>query len=688
MNAETKILEQDTGCATRFSSLARSNFDSLSPLIGQIKELRAALEGLAQIGNDATAQRARQLRQKLAAIEPSVTMIGQVKAGKTSLVNAMVGRPDLLPADVNPWTSVVTSLHLSPRPVAHETKARFRFFDGNEWDRLVLKGGRMGEIAGRAGAEGEVEQVRRQIAEMQEKSRRRLGRKFELLLGQTHDYGHFNSELIQRYVCLGDDFEDDVDTTKNNGRFADITKSAEIFMQRSAVPLPLCIRDTPGVNDTFMVREQITIQAIRDSRICVVVLSAHQALSSVDVALVRLIANIKSREVIFFVNRVDELADPAGQIPEIRDSITATLKEHQGPTDAQIIFGSALWSNHALLETDEGPGADSMAAMQNWAAAELGDQACTMDRRAVLWHMSGVSALFDALSQRIVEGSGKEAIEAVAKSARNLANEIRASTNIVSMRGRSGPRPKIDRKVLVDGLDRIKSIGGKIIETEFAKFIAEFDARVENVHNSFLQRATAALVDHLEQSGENTSWKYDPTGLQVLLRSTYQLFAKRSGRATNKILAAAASDITKLYLRSNLISDTGFTIEPPSAPRVPPPVLLGQTIALDLQASWWSRWWRKKRGYHAYAEEFFGLIQAESAPIVTGLRNDHALAIRDEVLATFSAFVDEQAAVLSNLAEQDSMQDQDIAAIFGGTSPQTRQSILDNAMKTLNKTAA
>ena len=46
--------------------------------------------------------------------------------------------------------------------------------------------------------------------------------------------------------------------------------------------MPLCIRDTPGVNDTFMIREQITIRAIRESRICVVVLAAHQALSSVD----------------------------------------------------------------------------------------------------------------------------------------------------------------------------------------------------------------------------------------------------------------------------------------------------------------------------------------------------------------------------------------------------------------------
>ena len=97
----------------------------------------------------------------------------------------------------------------------------------------------------------------------------------------------------------------------------------------------LCIRDTPGVNDTFMIREQITIRAIRESRICVVVLAAHQALSSVDLALIRMIANVKSREVIIVVNRVDELPDPVNQVPEIRDSIVKTLTEFDGPKEAR-----------------------------------------------------------------------------------------------------------------------------------------------------------------------------------------------------------------------------------------------------------------------------------------------------------------------------------------------------------------
>ena len=87
-------------------------------------------------------------------------MIGQVKAGKTSLVNSMVGMPDMLPADVNPWTSVVTSLHLNPNVAAEDNRASFRFFDMEEWSRLLDRGGRIGELAARAGAEDELAKVR------------------------------------------------------------------------------------------------------------------------------------------------------------------------------------------------------------------------------------------------------------------------------------------------------------------------------------------------------------------------------------------------------------------------------------------------------------------------------------------------------------------------------------------------
>jgi hypothetical protein len=211
MNAETGILGSAPAEAPVPNvQLLTAGLDGLDQFMSERQGLETALANLVEVGDDTTTKIARKIQAQLDALEPSVTMIGQVKAGKTSLVNAMVGWPNLLPADVNPWTSVVTSLHLSPTPLPEgDTRASFRFFEPTEWDRLLEKGGRIGELASRAGHEDELEKVRRQVERMREKSRSRLGKRFELLLGQQHDYEAFDEALIERYVCLGDDFGDE-----------------------------------------------------------------------------------------------------------------------------------------------------------------------------------------------------------------------------------------------------------------------------------------------------------------------------------------------------------------------------------------------------------------------------------------------------------------------------------------------
>ncbi|MEO1689200.1 MAG: hypothetical protein AAFU61_14995, partial [Pseudomonadota bacterium] len=47
-----------------------------------------------------TSQRLTALERATAEYAPTVTLIGQVKAGKTALANALSGRPGLLPVQV------------------------------------------------------------------------------------------------------------------------------------------------------------------------------------------------------------------------------------------------------------------------------------------------------------------------------------------------------------------------------------------------------------------------------------------------------------------------------------------------------------------------------------------------------------------------------------------------------------
>ncbi len=654
----------------------RLGLEKLDAFCDEVADLEATLQDVVKLGGADAEKKSSKLIKQLRTFEPSVTMIGQIKAGKTSLVNAMVGRPDLLPADVNPWTSVVTSLHLNA-PIADDAPtASFQFFSQDEWDHLVENGGRIGELSSRAGADEELEKVRKQIAEMREKTKARLGRKFELLLGQKHNYAELNDDLMQRYVCMGDDFED-LEEEDQQGRFADITKSADLYLDTNALPMPICIRDTPGVNDTFMMREQITINALRDSRICVVVLSAHQALSSMDMGLIRLISNVKAREVIIFVNRIDELSDPANQVPEIRDSINQTLADNNGPENPEVIFGSAYWANVALSPDLDAIVSDSAEALYNWAESALSAEAAEMGTHELVWHLSGMPQLYAALAERIAEGPGAEVLAASRKKALNLVGGVRASNEMISMRLEGDEVTVMAPEALSAHLDTLDAECVKMLNDRLDIVFQQFGSRVDQSHKRFLDRALESLLQHLEAKGEEEIWQYSPDGLRMLLRTSYQVMRRNVGATCQEIYSSAATALADTYRSAFGVDVTNFTISPPAAPEIPPPVTLGQTIALDLQTSWWKGWWQRRKGYRAFASGFYDLIEAETTPIVSELKERQAAEIRQTAENELREFLEEQRAILMDISNKSELDFADLEDIFGIKAQQEREELFE-----------
>lgn len=662
----------------------RLGLEKLDRFHDEVVDLEATLADVVKLGGQDAEKKSTKLIKQLRSFEPSITMIGQIKSGKTSLVNAMVGRPDLLPADVNPWTSVVTSLHLNAPLPDDAPTATFQFFSKGEWDHLVENGGRIGELSERAGADEELEKVRQQIAEMREKTRLRLGRKFELLLGQKHSYAELSDELVQRYVCMGDDFED-LEEDDQQGRFADITKSADLYLTAPSIPMPICLRDTPGVNDTFMMREQITINALRDSRICVVVLSAHQALSSMDMGLIRLISNVKAREVVIFVNRIDELSDPGAQVPEIRESILQTLADNNGPENPEVIFGSAYWANMALSEDLDDIVADSAEAMFNWAEAALSAETASMETKELVWHLSGIPELYRALSERISEGPGAEILSASRKRALNLVGGVRASNAVVSMRLDGDTVEVMSGEKLTAHLDELEGASMKALDERLDIAFAQFGSRVDQSHKRFLDRALESLLQHLETNGEEEIWQYSPDGLRMLLRTSYQVMRRNVTASCQDVYAAVAGDLADTYRSAFGVDVENFTITPPAPPEIPAPVSLGQTIALDLQTSWWKGWWKRRKGYRAFASGFYDLIEAETAPIVDELKIRQADDIRARAQAELREFHAEQRAILQDISSKSEIAIDDLEDIFGITAQQERDELFDYIFEELSE---
>ena len=663
-------------------ALLATAFKGLSPLARDLAASQQVLDRLKDASDETHLPQIRALTKDLQSFEPSITLIGQVKAGKTSLVNALQGGQGLLPSDINPWTSVVTSLHQSPGRAKSNEHARFGFFTEDEWGSLMRSGGRVGELANRAGADQELEKVRRQLDELRDMSRKRLGDRFEILLGQTHDYSYVDAELVERYVCLGDTFEAEGDAPGNQGRFADITRSADLFLSAPALPVPLCLRDTPGVNDTFMVREQITLKALRGSRSCVVVLSAHQALSNVDLALIRLIAQVPTRDVIIFVNRIDDLSDPATEIPEIEQSIRATLASQSVSNEVEIVFGSAKWANAALSGRLAEIGKSSADALLNWARHNAAQRDMAKDPSAMIWELSGLPALGAAISDRVISGDGADVLARVSAGARNIISSVSASQALTESWIIRGERRKVDPAAIATEIDRIADETQARLETKLEAMVRDLDTRLSKSRETFCARATTALIHHLETYGEQEEWAYDPAGLRLLLKSSYNLFCAKAQIAAEDSYTQGATALRTLFVERFGLSDVGFDLEAPLVPAAPVPVLLGQTIALDIKGPWWSRWWRRKRSYATYADEFRALIEAEIAPVIGDLKGDHAEPHTATLTDLLDKFISAQRAVFLELANrsQDDLdrlrEDQSLAAAARAENLQAAETLL------------
>lgn len=668
-----------------------AGLEELESFAQRVANLDDTLEELAEMTGENATRSVERLRRTLAEFEPSVTMLGQVKSGKTSLVNAMAGWADLLPSDVNPWTSVVTSLHLSPGKERAEIGARFKFMTEEEWDRLLNKGGRIGELAGRAGAESELEKIREQVETMREKSRERLGKKFELLLGQEHEYGFFDKNLVERYICLGDDFvmEGDEEGDEDQGRFADITRSADLYLNSPTVPFGLCLRDTPGVNDTFMMREQVTIQAIRESRLCVVVLSAHQALTAVDMGLIRLISNLKSRDVIIFVNRIDELAEPRKQIPEIEKSIRQTLIDQNGPTEAEIIFGSAYWANKVLSGGLENMSEISSAALLDYAELALAGANIGPSPADMVWELSGLPDLFRVMSDRIVSDAGEAMLNKVANSAVTIASSQKVAQTITiagqgDVDGASSGMTMYDVRARFDAISTTHS---EKLELALDRLIADYQLRADRAHGNFVERATHSLIGHLEKWGEDDVWEYSPTGLRMLLRSAYNVFGSRLQNTTTKCYEELVGDLAELYFDAFGAAVGGIQMSVPAAPDISAPVALGQTIALDFRDGWWKSWWRRTRGYRSFAKKFQALIRAETEDFMSQLKTVQTDELRGQAMGVLNEFLEEQQDILFELGSSGHGQ-RDVQDLFIDRDEVERQDMLQSALETLTRYAA
>jgi Dynamin family len=587
-----------------------------------------------------------------------VSLVGQVKAGKTMLTNSLIGMPGLLPSDVNPWTSAVTSVHINtPKPP--NCNAVFTFYTQEEWANLTESGGRLGELAQRAEFENELAEMRSQVAQMKQRTEDRLGANFGLLLGAQHRFSGLSTRIIERYVSLGEVGSNG----GGSGRYADITKSAELYKNDSSLGFAATISDTPGVNDPFLARERTTLNTVSRSDICVVVLTAHQSFSTVDLALLRILLAVRPEQVILFVNRIDELEDPDRQIAEIDEFIRKILREKGISPRLPIIFGSAAWAEFMQLgpagvTPDNGlRSLAALAASRSERAANASDGGpalpgtppYSIDKTTDL---SGLHELKSLISDKAIWDVAAPFTAEVLLNADDLAQQ-----SILLMEQVLGGDLTIQPGLRIDPLvDHLDTALRDLDESCFRVAAAIADKMLMTMSNAFrefIDTESNRIREIAKKGGRISDWSPDSEGLRKSLNAAYHSFVADSCQHVSGVYAEAARMINSIYTGVLHKNSKLFSVRAPRLVEPKTPALLMRTMTIDMKTTFIGNWLARATGAAGYVTRFRETVSAEMLDFLAEMRNVHVKEFIDQFRGVLHDFLSDHLKTLEGLAMLD-----------------------------------
>ena len=199
--------------------------------------------------------------------------------------------------------------------------------------------------------------LRAQLEVMRKRAERRLGSKFAELLGQCHRFQTVTPQILTDYVSAGDE-----DTWPGKRRhYSDITRSADLYFNDSPFAFPITLIDTPGTNDPFLVRDEITRRSLENPDIYVFVVSALQPLSAADIAMLRLLNGLHKDRIVVFINRADQLPNLGDDAAAVKAAIEKRLRAEFPSLNIPVVCGSA-WLGNLRLQAEAARAPDVVVA--------------------------------------------------------------------------------------------------------------------------------------------------------------------------------------------------------------------------------------------------------------------------------------------------------------------------------------
>jgi signal recognition particle receptor subunit beta len=582
-----------------------------------------------------------------------IAVVGQIKSGKSSFINAFARQPRLLPTDVTPWTTTVTNLHFGERNPASNA-ASFQFFSTEEWRDLANGDRRIRELTRRLDPGFEPDVLHRHVEAMKQRAVMRLGADFAELLGSVHSFESFNTELLARYVCSGD-----FAGNSPLGQFADITKQADLYFDEGPFAFPVTLTDTPGTNDPFLIRDEITRRSLESADLYIVVLTARQPLAEADVNLMRLMHGLNSERIVVFVNRVDDFADVRSDLAEVLMYVEMKLQANFPGVRIPVVAGSAAWANCGLGADDDslrrlmqrpslGYLSDiGLAQPRDLTPDALNDAESRERLRGALFAASGLPTMYRAVAHYMGSSQAAHVQMQTARWFGDMANASAKAANfelessraaIPSMGARAADeRVALERETAVLNEVAVNmERSAKNIDLQFSAIIGEemteLRCALRAVVDAHAAKERGVLIATLEAGRAPRTWTLEGVALRRALAAEFKDCFDGAAARVLELQGKVAPELARLM--SLIAPEIAMPAEPEKRLLlIPPPSMaaLSRFVALDIEDSWWSSLWKGRTSAGVYGEQIESLIKTEFQPVA-----DELVDTAERVLSTYA----------------------------------------------------
>jgi predicted GTPase len=242
----------------------------------------------------------------------TIGVIGQMKCGKSTFLNAFLFGDEVLPAATTPMTAALSIITYGDKK-----EVEVEFYSPDEWEEQKTKASRNIEDV----KEDPVLLSKIKAAKEMVDNSKRLGSELNSLLGTTK-----SDELNKLQEYVGAD-----------GRYVSITKSVTIYYPKEWLK-GVQIVDTPGFNDPVASREERTNDFLKKADVVILLLYAGRAFDETDKAILfDKVANVGVGKILVGVNKYDLNFHNGEKTSEMKTNVLNAIRKACSEKDGSLV---------------------------------------------------------------------------------------------------------------------------------------------------------------------------------------------------------------------------------------------------------------------------------------------------------------------------------------------------------------